>query len=56
MNSDSNLLKQQLFEEFLCYSASGALVSYSISPVYFAFPIGAGNVGYFDPDLPSIFI
>ena len=44
-NADFKILNQQLFEEFWWYYTGGALGSYPISPISFAFPIGITNVG-----------
>ena len=51
MNTYPKIMKQQLFEAFRWYFNCEALGLYSSSPVYFAFEIWTGNVGYFPPSL-----
>ena len=45
VTSDAKPLEQKLFKAFWWNATSGAWRSYSISPVYFVFPIGTGNIG-----------
>ena len=51
MNVDTKLPKKKLFQALRWYSNCGTLVWYYIPPVYFAFPIGTVNVGFFQIDI-----
>ena len=55
LNANAKLPDQELFEVFGWYATSGALISYSISPVSFEFPTGTVNIGYVNPARTSIF-
>ena len=56
VDADAKILKQQLCEDFWWYYNCRALWSYSNTPVYFAFLVETGYVGYFVPAQPLMLL